>query len=529
MMSTITSLTLLLVTAPTPVEQVVVFSDRAEVTRKASARCSGGTQEVTFAGLPTTMDARTLRATANRPAVVEGLTHRVVAVEESTDHRRAKLEKQRDALLDELKVLQDESAELSERAANARGYGGYLRGILEEDLRNTRPSIALWKKGLDFLADEDLSSREAVLKKSIEQRALTRRIDQVNRTLSTLHSTPSREAVAVTVALKCSGANQGVVRLSYVLPGATWHPEYDVRFFTKNKSGIGKGRAELTVSAVVQQATGEDWENVQLILSTAKPKLGAEAPMPAPLWINGQDAGDDKVMVQGQERREKLRASSGANQGGPASADLDDGGKSFTLKLPHRVTVRADGRPYWMPVDQTRAKAEAKLVAIPKVSPYVYRTLTFENPASYPLMAGKLHSFRGQSFMGTTPLSYTAPGAPMEVSLGIDGNFDVKREVMHKQDRKPSLFQGSRRFERHYRVRVFNQSRTRSTVHVRENIPVSKDKNITVKLDRKKTTRGVMVDDHRGFVTLDVTVAGGKNEAADLAYTISLPKDWQVR
>lgn len=529
MILTLASLSLMLVQAPGPIEQVIVFSDRAEVTRKATTPCSGKTREVTFEGLPTTMDSRTLRAHADQPASIEGLTHRVVALLESLDERRAKLDKERDGLLDDMKALQDEAAELAERAENARGYGTYLRGILSEDLRNTKPSMPMWKQGLEFLAKEDLGSRQDILQKNIQVRTLARRLEQVERALSTLHSSPSSEAVAVTVAVRCSGANQAAVHLSYVLPGATWHPEYDVRFFANDKSGLGKGSVALTVSAVVQQATGEDWEDVKLILSTAKPKLGAEAPLPAPLWVNGHAAGDEKVMVQGQERRENLRASSNQGGGGPASAELEDGGKSFTLQLPHRVTVRADGRPYWMPVDETRTKGEVKLVAIPKVQPYVYRTLKLENPAAYPLMAGKLHSFRAQAFMGSTQLDYTAPGAPMEVSLGIDGDFDVEREVMHKQDRKPTLLSNSRRFEHHYRVRVFNQSRVRAKVEVRENMPVSKDENIKVELDREKTMRGVMVDGHRGFVTLEVAVAAGKDEAADLAYTISLPKDWQVQ
>lgn len=529
MLVTITALLLQTTAAATPVEQVVVFSDRAEVTRKANAACAGKSQRVTFSGLPTTMDVRTLRAEAAGRASVDGVTSRVVQLEESVDERRAKLEAERDRLYDERGALEDQLAEIGERAAASQGYGGYFKGLLQEDLRNPKPQLARWKSTLDLLAKEDLEARRRRVDVTQQIRTLDRRRDQVQRQLSTLSSSPTREALEVDVAVRCAGANQATVRLSYVLPGATWHPEYDVRFDANGNSGVGKGTVELTVSAIVQQATGEDWEGVQLVLSTAKPKLGAEAPRPAPLWISGYDAGDEKVMVQGAERRERLQASSGAGNTGPRAAELDDGGKSFTLKLPHRVTVRADGRPYWMPVDRIRAKAEAKRVAIPKVSPYVYRTVKFENPAAYPLMAGNLHSFRGEAFMGTTALEYRAPGAPMEVSLGIDGELDVEREVMHQQDREPKLFDGKRRFERHYRVRVHNQGRARAVVEVRENIPVSKDESIAVELDRGKTTRGVMLDELRGFVSFDVKVAPGKDDAVDLAYTISLPKDWKVR
>lgn len=528
MITTLTSL--LLLSAPTPaVEKVIVFSDRAEVTRVTRGKCTGKTQNIVFGGLPTSMDSRTLRAKATAPGQVEGFTHRVVQLEESLDHRRAKLERRADELADKMRQLHNAALGIRERSGSAESYGRYLKGILQEDLRNSKPAMPMWKKGLEFLNNEDLKGRKQLLASGVEQRTLQREIGRVQRAISVLHSSPQRQAIEVTVAMRCRGANQAALRLSYVVPGATWHPEYDVRFSAKSKSGVGKGRAQLTVSAIVQQSTGEDWENVQLILSTAKPKLGSEAPMPAPLWINGNEAGTEKVMVQGHERRERVSASGGSSGGGPKAADLDDGGKSFTLKLPHKVTVRADGRPYWMPVDEVSTKATATRVAIPKVSHYVYRTLRFENPAVYPLMAGRLNSFRNKAFMGTTHLKYTAPGAPMEVSLGIEGDFDVQREVIHKQDRKPKMFQGSRRFERHYRIRVLNHGRQGGAVEVRENMPVSKDENIRVALDRKKTTRGVMFDAHRGFVTFDVKVKPGKNRPVDFAYTISLPKDWKVQ
>jgi hypothetical protein len=38
----------------------------------------------------------------------------------------------------------------------------------------------------------------------------------------------------------------------------------------------------LTVGALIKQATGEDWTDARVMLSTARPKLDAEAPIPGP-------------------------------------------------------------------------------------------------------------------------------------------------------------------------------------------------------------------------------------------------------
>jgi len=50
---------------PAPVDSVVVFADRAEVTRVAQATCKQGSAKVTFPLLPVSLDVRTLRAVAS--------------------------------------------------------------------------------------------------------------------------------------------------------------------------------------------------------------------------------------------------------------------------------------------------------------------------------------------------------------------------------------------------------------------------------------------------------------------------------
>lgn len=66
------------------------------------------------------------------------------------------------------------------------------------------------------------------------------------------------------------------VRLSYQVPGARWFPSYELRVDHEGS------RAELVMSALLAQVTGEDWRDVALSLSTADlrrrcdlPRLGA--------------------------------------------------------------------------------------------------------------------------------------------------------------------------------------------------------------------------------------------------------------
>ena len=69
------------------------------------------------------------------------------------------------------------------------------------------------------------------------------------------------------------------LRLSYLVNNASWTPSYNVR--------ATAARDEITVeyNASIQQMSGEDWNDVEMVLSTATPSLVATAPKLEPLAI----------------------------------------------------------------------------------------------------------------------------------------------------------------------------------------------------------------------------------------------------
>jgi uncharacterized protein (TIGR02231 family) len=511
------------------VDKVVVFADRAEVTRTDLAACKAGKAAVVFERLPTSVDVRTLRADASGKAKSIGTSARIVPLEENRDERVAKLQEEVRQIDLKLRELNELRQGLGEREGSLGAYGSYFQNLVAEDARNAKPDTGKWAQVLDMLRDERLSAGEKRQKLDFQLRKLSRQRELISRNIVTLAPARVAEGLRVQVAVECNGEANPKVSLSYVVPRATWRPEYDLRFTPNGKAKVGRGSAELTVAAVVQQSTGEDWDKVRLILSTSKPKLGAEAPYPARITIRGYKAGEQKVLVDAMEKRDKLAGPAGAVAAAPKSAELQDRGQSFVLELPRRVTVRSDGRPYWMPVDVTKARAEAKLVTIPKMMPYVYQVVQFKNPAAYPLMAGRIHSYRKGSYVGDTQIEYKAPGEPMEVSLGIDEELKVERKSIDPKNRKAGMLSSTKHLERSWWIQVSNNAASRQTIEVRENIPVSKVEDVEVEILKDKTSKGFKLDKHRGFITWQLPINRGKDKKIELHYTIHLPEDWQVR
>ncbi len=513
------------------IDRVVVSADRAEVTRVKVVACVRDKAEADFTGLSTKLDARTLRAEVPGAGAALGVTSRTVRVEGDRDERVAKVKRDVRRLEEALSAIDDDRAALRQREIKVGAYERWLKTAMAEEARNPKPRPTRWKGALDTLHAKRARSVERSLALQQSRRQTARSLDVARRRLAGFEAVRLPEAVRATVAVDCRGRAKATVRLSYVVGGATWHPEYDLRFTPKGRGRVGAGKAELTVSAIVQQATGEDWRDARIELSTAKPKLGAEAPRPAQLKLTGSEVEEQKVLVQATEKREELKEALGDNRGSDqaAGAELDDRGNAFLLALPERVTIRADGQPYWFPIDSKRGAATSKLVTVPKLSQHIYQTVELGNPAPHPLLAGIVHVYRHGTYVGDTTTEYRAPGEPMEVSLGIDEELEVERVDLLERNRKAGTFSSTKHMDRAYRTTVTNNAADKVTVEVRERIPVSKVEDVEVELSKDKTTKAYLFDAHRGFVTWRLELEPGQKRAVTLHYSIHLPEDWKVQ
>jgi uncharacterized protein (TIGR02231 family) len=514
--------------AENKISNVVVFSDRAEVTRVSSVSCKDNKVAVDFDNLPVSIDTRTLRAEASGKAKAVGTSHSKVTLEKSFDQRIAKNQEDLEKLRQELRVIEEQISSQSEKSAGLNKYAEYFLQLAQEEARGIRPNIGNWAKVFDMLFKEGGQYADQRQKLLDKKRELTREIDKIQRILSSYAQNNRKDVLNVVVSVVCNGQKKTNVSLSYVIGGATWKPEYDIRFLPSTRAKTGRGKAELTVSAIIKQASGEDWSNVRLVLSSAKPRLGSEAPKLAPITVRGTKRSKERVLVQAVEERSSLQAGQKHGRVGPHAVQLEDKGQAVLLIVPNKVTINSDGRPYWMPVDRVTARARSGLVTIPKLSEYVYHLVKMKNPAPYPLLPGKLNAFRAHSFVGSTMIAFTAPGEEMEISLGIDSEVKVERKDLLKKDRSPGWWSSTKHIDQSYRIILTNQAKSSLEVEVRENIPVSKTEQVEVELDKDKTTRGYKLDDYRGFISWTRRIKSAKSESLDLTYSIHLPEDWKL-
>jgi uncharacterized protein (TIGR02231 family) len=286
------------------IESVVVYPDRARVTRVRTARCEGGVARAVFERLPGALDPRTLRGEVREAAEVIGLGSVEVNERDPADARVRALAAEQERVETDIKTSEARKTQIAAELEDVGAFGGLLSATLAEEIRNPKPNPRAWAASLDTLRARRAALAEERRKLDAAIRAAKQVLERIKREQQPLAVNASGRAVrTATVTIGCRALPQVTVSVSYVLPGAGWQPEYDFDVAPRARAKTGPANVRLTVGALIQQATGKDWTDVRVVLSTARPKLDADAPMPGPLVVGASEQERGKVMVSARERR----------------------------------------------------------------------------------------------------------------------------------------------------------------------------------------------------------------------------------
>lgn len=502
--------------AETPIEQVIVYTDRAQIARSGTATCNKGTASLKFSSLPSLMLLNTLRATTNDKNEVIGIEIEKETRSNPLNAEVAKIEEMMEAIQQKILPLRAQIDVLNQREKKVISYRSYLSAQIKSSAIGV-PNQKQWAENLDFITTEQLAAykeKQALFKKiQKKQEELTLLKDQKQR----LRTNPQRNVIHATVLLQCSTSSVPAT-LSYVIPQASWSPEYDLQYTQENQ------QANIRTAVTVRQSTGEDWKNATLILSTAKPQLGSRAPYPRTIVVHGKKDREPKQLLSKAEDQSQL--SMGSTNTQRSRIRVEHQGTMLALRVPKKVDILSNGHPYWIPLDEHSTKTKQTWVTIPKISPYVYQTISFSNPSPYPILRGDIQIQRNGTFMGKHPIAYTSTGEPIEISLGSDTQYRVEYEPIIQKKKSKGVFDFSKYLNRAFRITITNLTNQKQRIEVRDQIPVSKHEKISVSIG-DKTTNGYRLDEKQGFLFWELELEESQTKVLELYYKIKIPDEWK--
>ena len=296
----------------------------------------------------------------------------------------------------------------------------------------------------------------------------------------------------------------GVLAMVYLVTNATWQPAYNVR------NTAGAPTVAIEYDALLAQRTGEDWENVQLTLSTAQPTVAANPPELEPWFVDiarppsveelrQSLAPESRRAPPGPEAGKYARGGGGGGFGGgregedamlagipvqlAADALVAGAGPSVTYALPRLVSVKSNARKQQRTrIASINAQAEFVHVAVPVLTDAVYIRGKLTNASPYQILPGAASIFMDQDYVGPTRLDAIAPNGTFELHFGIDRTVAVSRTLVKKETSKTGLFAGGRRTSYDYRIEIDNNAGKAITLELWDRYPVSRTDQIQIDL-----------------------------------------------
>ncbi|HKZ82701.1 MAG TPA: mucoidy inhibitor MuiA family protein [Anaerolineae bacterium] len=523
--------------------EVTVYPDRARVTRRGSTTLEPGLHQLSIADLPLALDTASVRAGGKfRPSAASG-SARLLGVDVRRTYYQdtpvamvKELEDQILALEDADRVLADKAEALAVQEAFARSVAEKAGEQLARGIAFSRTDVAQGSALMGFVAQEMTRTQNDRREIGIQRRDLARQLEQLRNQLRMLQGSRGRERYTATVEVEVTAVGELTVDLVYVVTSAGWLPLYDMRLDPSLRAGFGE--VELAYLGQVTQRSGEDWNSVTLVLSTARPALATVLPELKPWYVSVYEPPVVHPVAKGVLRVAEAPIAPAAVVPQPAAefavaepvaleavtAGVESAGASVTFRLHQQATVPADGEPHKVTVATARLEPKLDYVTAPRLAEFAYRRAKVKN-GDLMLLPGAASIFVEGDFIGSAPLKLTAPGEEFEAYFGVDDRVYVKRELKAREvDKK--LLQEKRRLHYGYEIEVRNLRPGRIDLEIHDQMPVSRHESIKVRLesvDPKPAEQSEMNE-----LTWKLSLEAGAKQLVRFDFSVEHPRDLQV-
>ncbi len=518
--------------ASAAIESVTLYPGRASVTRVARPALKPGLWLLRFDDLPPTIQPDTLEArTSSGRVLAVDFSARATADRSGTPEAKA--------LDAEIKALEARVA-LNADAASALESERKLIDMVTLRTGNDatkeggtdKLDLAVLDKQMTWVREQRARVGTSLRELGLEREDLGRQLDAARARRAELGGGRTTQGADVLVALTEAGTPE--VELTYLVRNAGWQPVYAVRAMP------AAGTASVDYEALIMQATGENWNEVALTLSTAQPTKAATPPsvdpwsvdvwVPPPVSIAAEAGSADRVYS-------KARRGTAGAPGAPepmalAMADAsaaDARAAELAERFSADASVGGDGpamnfsivRPVTAPSDAA-VRTRARIATVEGPATFVYQTqpLVTEgaflrgaivNGSAYQMLPGRATIFVGADYIGSADFAGAAPKQSFDVFFGTDPAVTVKRELLGRDQAQSGLFGGGLDTTWNYRGSIINGTGREISIEWIDRMPVSRSDKIQVSLPQSSaplSTNAAYVasDKPRGILRWDLKV-----------------------
>ncbi len=248
------------------IKKVTVYTQGAQIEREAEIALKNGQTVFKFTKLSPGVKAETIRINGDGSYTILNVQYQVDYLNELDKSRE--LVSLSDKIIEIEQKIEDEEIRIKINKEKL-DFMNVNKSITGKDqavsLETFKSMNTIYGEQIETLS-LDILQRQRLIKN------MQKEMQKINQQINNLNNNADQPSGTILVTLDVKESKTARINISYMVEEASWFPSYDIRF-----AGINQP-LHLTHKANIHQHTGVDWENVQLILSTAKTNESAQIP-----------------------------------------------------------------------------------------------------------------------------------------------------------------------------------------------------------------------------------------------------------
>ncbi len=507
----------------TPVE-AVIYENKAIIKRSVKINLKKGINTFIIKDIPVNLLENTIivyNPVKNSPFFIKEyeIKHEIIKSEENAQLK--KLKNKLKELKNRLKRYKDEKMVIE---LNINFY---------KNLYEKYPSVIPQDKNSDkenFVRKIDINNLEAFLNflhKGIQEnyiklRELEEKIKNTKEDIKVIESQidyfqreETKAIKVLNIKIESQKDTTGIIYIKYVTPAAFWYPVYE--FLYTGKSDIIKGK----FYAVVSQYTGEDWNNIKLIIATGSPLFDITLPEPIP-WIV-------------KEKSERYLLSKGGLKLAKREVETKETGKiqkseiGIQIKLNNKFNIPSGF--------QKKKKVFVKLLnikredsyytAVPSINNYAYLTVKISNIDKIPIFPGEAMLYVDGNYTGKMKIKkIISPKENINLSFGIDEEIKLEKKLLHRKKGTSGIFGNNNEIDFGYKIKVANYKKKNINLIIKEPLPFSENEKIKIELyDSNYEVKKV---EERGIHIWELNLKPLEKKELIYRFRVIYPKDMKI-
>lgn len=522
------------------INKLTLFLTGAEANRTTTVKLKQGRNKLIYTGISSVIDQKSIQFNADQP-------YELVSVSSEMDFfaplkQNIKIKELRDSLLileSKIKSFKDErNAYQSEKQLleHNRSIKGEQAGLSVQELQ----SMA------NFYRKRMMEINKKTTYYNDEINTINQLIPNYRLQIQELNNQSSAHSNQIIVILDLVEAVSLKTDLKYIVSNCGWQANYDL-LATELTNKI-----TLKYKAKVYNNTGNNWDNVNIVLSSANPDKTASAPTLKP-WVisNTSNFKSSKrkksTYLVPQNRAYKQYYN---NSNAPAMNQQIDAlnfetsniqfnqkkqntVKFQTIQVPQisaefpiskKYTIPSDSKPYLVEIVKHELNANFSHRAVPKLDKDAFLLASIVGWEKLNLIPGPANVYFSDTYVGQSYLETQSVEDTLNLSFGRDNKISIERKNSEEMSEKTVL--GNNKKDTYtYEITLKNNQAVTSNINLYDQIPISQNSDITISVNE---TSGAKYNESTGELKWNINLQPNEIKKVKLSFTVKYPKDKKI-